>query len=246
MWDDDVDGEGGNSSSSAGQAGGLIGGILGGVQGFYQPFIQQNWAGNATRSARHWAQYMAKHQYQFAVKDLERAGLNPALAYTQGGNTGMNVPPQSVPSFDTDGDVIGRAVAGAKAGGALRDQLKIIRNEAAKSDEVLQQEKYRTLQEYENVFKNQAASAKESEQATIFKAQREILLGSKKEQTEQYGLQNQRLKTELELQRAKLPNADALRAFDASPEGRLLIQLKHGAELSPKFKGGFLGTFGVD
>lgn len=38
----------------------------------------------ATQSARAWEEYMASTQYQRAVKDLEKAGLNPWLAVQSG------------------------------------------------------------------------------------------------------------------------------------------------------------------
>lgn len=209
-----------------GQASSLAGGLLGGIQGFYQPFIQQNWAGNATRAARHFAQYMAKHQYQFAVKDLRKAGLNPLLAYTQGGASAASVPPSQVPSFDSSGDIIGRVASGAKAGSEIRAALHLLQNQIKLSDMSVVQEGYRTEQERENVFLNQANSARAAAEAKSAEAQRDILNATKSTQIGLKGVELQKLRQDLELQRQQLPSAKAQADFDRSDAGQTLNYLR--------------------
>jgi len=53
---------------------GLLGGILGNKAS----------AEEAQRNRR-FQRKMYKHRYQYTVEDMRRAGLNPALAYQQGG-----------------------------------------------------------------------------------------------------------------------------------------------------------------
>jgi hypothetical protein len=77
--------------------GGLsLGGAVGGILGFIgqQQTNQKNWdiAQAANQSSAEQAQRqmdfqerMRETQYQTAVKDMEKAGLNPMLAYSQGG-----------------------------------------------------------------------------------------------------------------------------------------------------------------
>ncbi len=77
--------------------GGLsLGGALGGVLGFLgqQQTNQKNWdiaqAANAAsaeqaRSQMDFQERMRETQYQTAVEDMKKAGLNPMLAYSQGG-----------------------------------------------------------------------------------------------------------------------------------------------------------------
>jgi len=76
--------------------GGALGGATGGVLGFIgqQQTNQKSWdiaeAANAASARQAQAQMdfqerMRKTQYQTAVEDMVKAGLNPMLAYTQGG-----------------------------------------------------------------------------------------------------------------------------------------------------------------
>jgi len=73
-----------------------IGGLLGGALGFIgqQQTNQKNWdianaanAASAEQAARQmdFQERMRETQYQTAVKDMQKAGLNPMLAYSQGG-----------------------------------------------------------------------------------------------------------------------------------------------------------------
>jgi hypothetical protein len=74
----------------------MIGGLIGGALGFIgqQQTNQKNWdianAANAASAQQAAAQMafqerMRETQYQTAVKDMKEAGLNPMLAYSQGG-----------------------------------------------------------------------------------------------------------------------------------------------------------------
>jgi len=89
--------------------GSAVSGVAGGVLGFIgqQQANQKNWdisqAANAASAAQAQAQMdfqerMRQTQYQVAIEDMKKAGLNPMLAYTQGG---AGVPTGSMGSVST-------------------------------------------------------------------------------------------------------------------------------------------------
>lgn len=79
---------------------------------------------------------MRATQYQTAVKDLQKAGLNPMLAYTNGG--AGNITPPAVPHFESG---LGRAVSSAletKMAYANYDKIQSeVRNTNANTEERL-------------------------------------------------------------------------------------------------------------
>jgi len=89
--------------------GSAVSGLAGGVLGFIgqQQTNQKNWdisqAANAASAAQAQAQMdfqerMRQTQYQTAIEDMKKAGLNPMLAYSQGG---AGVPTGSMGSVST-------------------------------------------------------------------------------------------------------------------------------------------------
>lgn len=55
--------------------------------------MSQNYASAANHSAQRFAQFMAKHHFQYMKKDLERAGMNPLLMMTGGAVHGAGAQP---------------------------------------------------------------------------------------------------------------------------------------------------------
>lgn len=102
-----------------------LGGITGGILGFVgqQQTNQKNWdiaqaanAASAEQAQRQmdFQERMRSTQYQTAIEDMKKAGLNPMLAYTQGG---AGTPSGAMGQVSTAkvGNVIGSALAGAQA-----------------------------------------------------------------------------------------------------------------------------------
>jgi hypothetical protein len=102
-----------------------LGGLGGGIAGFIgqQQTNQKNWdiaqAANQASAEQARAQMlfqerMRETQYQTAVEDMKKAGLNPMLAYSQGG---AGTPSGAMGQVSTAkiGNVIGSALAGAQA-----------------------------------------------------------------------------------------------------------------------------------
>jgi hypothetical protein len=103
----------------------MIGELLGGALGFIgqQQKNQKNWdiaqaanAASAEQAANqmNFQAEMRRTQYQTAVEDMKQAGLNPMLAYTQGG---AGTPTGAMGSVSTAemGNSIGSALSGAQA-----------------------------------------------------------------------------------------------------------------------------------
>jgi hypothetical protein len=102
-----------------------LGGLAGGVLGFIgqQQTNQKNWdiaqaanAASAEQAQRQmdFQERMRSTQYQTAIEDMKKAGLNPMLAYSQGG---AGTPSGAMGQVSTAkvGNVIGSALAGAQA-----------------------------------------------------------------------------------------------------------------------------------
>lgn len=237
-------GDGDNTGGPASGAG-LIGGLVSGVQGLYQPFINQNWASNAGNQAFDLQRWWAVNAASLAVKGLRKAGLNPILAATRG-PSGVESTPVPYASMDPSGDVVGRAVSSAMALSSAKSNLAILRNQAQISE-------FQKEQERHGVFTAIAGSHEADARAKMAEANRDIVNATKdasitsaKQGAEQAVTTSDSLRTQLELLRAQQPSARALEEFDASPEGQALIKMKRGLELSPKVRGGRLGTFGVE
>lgn len=80
-----------------------------------QALINREWNAAEAAKSRDWTQQMSSTAYQRAMADMRRAGLNPVLAYQQGGasSPGGAAASASAPSMGT-----GAASAGAGASGS--------------------------------------------------------------------------------------------------------------------------------
>lgn len=66
----------------------VIGGALvGGALGIGGGFLGNRASAEEARRNRKFQKRMYRHRYQYTVEDMRRAGLNPALAYQQGGGS---------------------------------------------------------------------------------------------------------------------------------------------------------------
>lgn len=81
-------------------------GLLGG-------YLASKRSQQAARSQRRWSEYMSNTSYQRGMADMRLAGLNPILAYKQGG---ASTPTVGMPHFDGSGeDFLGSAIAAQNA-----------------------------------------------------------------------------------------------------------------------------------
>lgn len=106
----------------------LLGGIIGAAGGMSSGAAQGLAGILATKSARNWEEKMRASAWQTTVKDLEKAGLNPSLAFSQGPTTSHGVAPTQIPDFGSAiRGGIETGMATAKQGKALSDELATIR-----------------------------------------------------------------------------------------------------------------------
>lgn len=120
---------GGGGMGGWGAIAGIVSGLLDSVIGPVAANQEKGWASRAARHQRSWAEMMSSTSYQRAVKDLQAAGLNPALAYMQGGATSPGGAMASTPNIDMPSfsDISGRAVSNAKTSALLGEQVRTLR-----------------------------------------------------------------------------------------------------------------------
>lgn len=116
----------GLGQAALGAAGSIGGGILGGLLDFP---IQKSFVTKQSRHQRKWTEYMSNTQYQRAVRDLAAAGLNPMLAYTQGGAGYSAYQQAQAPDLGMEIDV-GKAVGSARGAIAAKQELRSLKAQA--------------------------------------------------------------------------------------------------------------------
>jgi len=168
----------------------MLGAALGGILGFVgqQQTNQKNWdisqaanAASAQQAASQMAfqERMRETQYQTAVSDMQKAGLNPMLAYAQGG---AGTPSGAMGQVSTAkmGNSIGSALAGAQSLSMNRADIDL--KEATTTGTAAQTLKteadtIKTAAEIGYVLQNTKQSTQQTRnlEETLLKLQQEIL-----------------------------------------------------------------------
>lgn len=105
----------------------IIGGLIGGGASLIGGAMQNSAAERAADKQMAFQENSAKHQYQWAMQDMKAAGLNPILAYKQGGSgtlSGSSYTPQNIGAAAAAGASAGSGV-GSSAVAASRNQAEL-------------------------------------------------------------------------------------------------------------------------
>ncbi len=220
-----------------------LGGLAGGALGFLgqQQTNQKNWdiADAANRASAEQAanqmnfqERMRSTQYQVAVEDMKKAGLNPMLAYSQGG---AGTPSGAMGQVSTAkiGNAIGSALAGAQAAAMTAADVDL--KEATTTNTSAQTIKTEadTIQTAANIGKiledtKVSQQTQKNLEATLNKILEEILLT--KAQTKQTSAQTGKTSAEtINIEKGIAPSADPAWYRDLK---RIIESLK-----TPKYKG---------
>lgn len=110
----------------------LIGSLIGGAAGLFGGLMQN--ASNEKVSAKQMAfqERMSSTQYQRGMEDMKKAGLNPILAYQQGGASspaGAGIPSTNVGSAAVEG--ASRGVSSAKEAAMMSAQVDNLKQDTA-------------------------------------------------------------------------------------------------------------------
>lgn len=111
----------------------------------------------ASRHARQWQEMMSSTAYQRTVKDLQAAGLNPALAF---GHVNTATTPQTqVPHFENIAGGMGDTLmSAAKQAKQIGEQTKLLRADREKTSHEAMTAAYESVTA-ENIARNSAANA---------------------------------------------------------------------------------------
>lgn len=172
----------------------------------------QREAVGATRHARSWQEAMASTAYQRTVKDLQAAGLNPALAF---GHVNTATTPQTqVPQFNnTMAGMADMASSTAKGALKIKEELGILRAQRKTADNMAAASKYEPSRAYHAVFSEAARGADLQESAKL-----------KDAQYEQTNAQRMFTDIQSRLENTRLPAARAQMHLDESDFGNRLRQ----------------------
>jgi len=127
---------------------GMLGGLAGGAMSLAGTMLQNKAAKKAAGRQMAFQEHMAGTRYQRTMKDMRKAGLNPMLAYKQGGGGvpgGASYTPANIGAAAALG--ASQGTSSAVAATRQKADLRIL----AQQERVAQQHAYKLYQETQNI-----------------------------------------------------------------------------------------------
>lgn len=189
----------------------------------------------ATKRAEKFYQDMRATAYQTMVKDLEAAGLNPALAV---GAAGGHASPASAPvikaDFDTGGmhGSVGRALSAAKQAAAMKEEVGALKAHRAKAEQ-------------DAIYAGPRAEAEidlmDSQAVHNFEAAKLAISHGTESSARSRHIAEQEIATRVNrvLGETELPAARARAAFDATEAGEAMIKFRRVMDMLPSVRGSY-------
>lgn len=194
----------------------IIGAGIGGLASLAGGALQNSAASAAADKQMAFQERSARHSYQWATEDMKAAGINPILAYKQGGAgtlSGSSYTPQNIGAAATTGATAGAGVA-SSAIQATRNQAELA-NIAADTALKSSQDKTQSALQVQALAQAGQANANSALAA---------------EQSKQAWMNTQLQASQLHLNKPKSTLADMDEAFYRSPEATTWHTARRWAE----------------
>lgn len=192
------------TGGSSGALSSMVGPLISGGMSYLGQSSANAFNAEEAEKNRQWQEQMRATQYQTAVKDMQAAGLNPMLAYSQGGagnlSGAVSAPAQNA---------LGQAVSSALQARQLSGQLKQME---AQNDNLEEQNKQ--IQASTQESKDRAWLARQQAQTEVARSFRESAEGIRTEQNTQ--LERLESAARVRLLAAQARNYDANSAYTAT------------------------------
>lgn len=142
-----------SAAAAAAIAGGIAsgaGGLLDTATNFYQNKKNREFSAAEAKKQRDWEERMSSTTYQRAVADMEKAGINPAMAFSNG------APGASTP---TGSAAKGNQPLGSNMGGTLANNINSVANlvhafnfDKNKKNDINPKDTYKLIDSYAKIF----------------------------------------------------------------------------------------------